>query len=278
MFYQYPALYVCAMKSGIIAALSIVICVLVGFTSLTGVMNPDFYQKETLNWQAQSFGQDVINLCLVIPVLLSTSLLVLANRHYAKLLWAGALLYLIYTYVIYCFNVHFNVFFIEYCIILSLCFYLILYFFYTQASSPTPVIGSFPLINIIGKYFIVLSLLFYFLWLSEIIPAVRTNAVPKTIVEVGLFTNPVHVIDLAVLLPGVFITGILLLKQKKLGYILAPVLLTFFVLMDCTIAALTFIMNKRGIEANRSVIAIMAVFAVFSVVLLVLSKRKLKLV
>src|SRR6185295_1303389 len=90
-------------------------------------------------------------------------------------------------------------------------------------------------LKLTGIYFIALSAVFYFLWLSEIVPAVINNKVPSSLIEVGLFTNPVHVIDISIFLPGMFITGILVLREKPLGYLLAPALLSFFILMDITI-------------------------------------------
>ena len=40
------------------------------------------------------------------------------------------------------------------------------------------------------------------LWLSELIPASLSGEVPKSVTDAGLWVNPIHVLDLAVLLPG----------------------------------------------------------------------------
>jgi uncharacterized membrane protein (DUF485 family) len=78
----------------------------------------------------------------------------------------------------------------------------------------------------------------------------------------------VQVLDLAIFLPAIFITGISLLRKKTLGNILTPVLLTFFILMDITIAFLVMIMKQKGIEADVSVAVVMAVLALLSAILL----------
>jgi len=58
--------------------------------------------------------------------------------------------------------------------------------------------------------------------MAEIVPALIYNTIPNSVVETGLITNAVHVIDLSIVLPGIFITGISLLLGKSSGFILAP--------------------------------------------------------
>ncbi len=126
-----------------------------------------------------------------------------------------------------------------------------------------------------GIYFILLSLLFYFLWLSEIVPAVRAGENPKSLKDTGLATNVVQVLDLSVFLPGILITGILLLRRKTAGFLIAPALLMFFVLMDITIGVLVLIMKQRGLEGSYLLSGVMGVLALFSLFLLLVWIRKI---
>lgn len=263
-------------RDKIILALSLIIGILIAVTSFFGAFSGNFYFKETENWQAQSVGQDYINLFVVI-FLVVTALMVYNKNTYGILLWAGAILYLIYTYLIYCFDIHFNIFFVAYCMILGLCFYSLLYFFYSQIGIVTLEIRNYKIVKVTAFYFLTISILFYCLWLMEIVPSIINNRTPDSLTEAGLVTNPVHVIDLSVVLPGIFITGLLLLKENKLGFLLAPIILTFFILMDITIGALTIVMAQRGIETNKAVTVIMAVLAMFSAVILILNARNVKL-
>src|ERR1700740_3180814 len=146
--------------------------------------------------------------------------------------------YFLYTYLIYCFNIHFNNLFLFYCAILGLSFYSFFYYFYITVAKPVIEITNPTLKKITGIYLLFTSCLFYFLWLSEIVPAIETNATPKSIKEAGLFSNPVQIIDLSILLPGVLATGILLLFNRKIAFHFTPILLTFFILMDLTICLL----------------------------------------
>jgi len=258
------------MRNRIILLLSLPLSALIIIASCIGLLTPEFYSAETANWQAQSIGQDFVDLFLVVPCLLISSILAFRNSRNAKMIWGGVVLYITYTFVIYCFAVHFNSLFIVYCLCLGLSFYSLVYFLFTlnterkKASFEKKTVFRF-----IGFYFIIISVVFYFMWLSEIIPAIVQSTIPKTVAEAGLFTNAVHVIDLSVVLPAIFITGILLLKRKPLGIFLTPVLLTFFVLMDITIGALVVIMRTKGLDAELSVTMIMAMLVLISVVLLV---------
>lgn len=257
-------------RGKIILSLSILLTIMVAFVSCVGIFVPDFYARETLNWQVQSTGQDMIDLFLIVPVLLITSFLAYRKNNTATLLWAGTVLYILYTFVIYCFDVHFNRLFIIYCFTLGLSFYSLLWFLYSKVKGPVvKEINKVSINRITAIYFLILPILFYFLWLSEIIPAVASNSVPKNLTDAGLFTNPVHVIDLAVFLPGIFIVGLLILQRKPLGRLFAVVLLTFFILMDITIGWLAFMMKQKGLSADLSVTIIMTVLALLSLGILI---------
>lgn len=246
--------------------LSFSIALLIIISGSISIFTPEFYYKESFNWQVQSIGQDLINIILIAPLLSIISSLIKEKVSTNYWAWAGINLYLIYTYTIYCFSVHFNSLFIIYCIILGLSFYSVLYFIYTCIH--VKVIHTVSL-KITGIYFISIGLLFYFLWLSDILPAIINNNVPQTLTESGLTTNPVHAIDLSVFLPGLFITGYLILKKNNIGYILAVPLLVFTILMDVTIVLLIIIMKYNGLPGEIFIIIVMGMFAIFSGILLI---------
>jgi hypothetical protein len=118
---------------------------------------------------------------------------------------------------------------------------------------------------------------FYILWLLDIVPSMLNNTIPKKLAEVGLFTNPVQVIDLSIFLPRVFITGVLLLKNNSIGHLLTPIILVFFILMDLTIAVLTIAMVKGGVGSSYSIAIIMSLLAIFSSVLFIQNNKEIKI-
>ncbi|HTJ51451.1 MAG TPA: hypothetical protein VL443_18455, partial [Cyclobacteriaceae bacterium] len=217
--------------------LSTVIVLLILITSGTGILTPDFYSAETLNWRSQSIGQDIINIGIVVPVLILCIILNVRRNKYAGMMMAGIHLYLVYTFAIYCFDVHFNKMFLVYCVVLGLSFYAIAYFMYYKVKSSTDLIwGNALAIRVTAFYFIFIASIFTLLWLSRILPSIVISQTPDELKETGLLTNPVHILDLSIILPAFLITGILILKKHNLGYLLAPVLLMFALLMDLTIA------------------------------------------
>jgi len=261
------------MKGGqsdsLVLLLPATLAVLIAGVSLVGILTPGFYATETLNWQVQSIGQDIVDLVLIAPILLVTTLISIKTRETGVPLVSGVFIYIIYTFVIYCFDVHFNILFVLYCAILGLAFFSFLYFIYKQLQDQRPrKIESAVVRKLIGIYFIVIAVLFYVLWLSDLIPSILSNSTPAVIVEAGLPTNPVHVIDLSIFLPGIFMTGILLMKNHTLGLLLTPAMLVFFILMNLTIGVLSFMMEQKGLNGSLALTITMGILALLSFVLL----------
>ena len=260
-----------------IVSLSLTLVTLISFASIVAITTTGFYNKETVNWQIQALAQDYFDLLVVVPLLLIAVVFILRENKIGKWLWGGITLYLIYTFVIYCFDTHFNSLFIVYCSILGISFYSLVIFSF-QEFSGTQLRDKKPLpsMKVLGIYFIATSLLFAFLWLSEDVPAVMHNRLPASVVEAGLPTNPVHVLDLAILLPGIFFTGILVLRRKRTGWVLTPLLLVFFVLMSLSIAGIICAMIFKGLESSSTVAFVMFFLAVFSTILLIWHAKKLQ--
>ena len=258
--------------------LTVILAALVSTVSTIGWITPDFYSRETPNWQTQAEGQDIADLFLAVPVLLIAAVMVARNRPKAFLVWGGTVLYLLYTFLIYAFAVHFNGLFWVYCLVLGLTFYAALFFFYcllqisvSQTDSPS-FVAKFT-----GIYLMVIAVLFYLLWLSDVIPHALNHTIPPTLKETSLPVNPVQVIDLAVFLPGLFGVGFLLWQRKSWGFVLAPVFLSFCVLMDLTIAGLALLMQYRGLGSDSLVTVLMGVLALISFVLLLIHLKRLTL-
>jgi len=260
----------------IILWLSLPLAVLVTIASVIGLTTAGFYSAETLNWQAQSVGQDIVDLFLIIPALLISSYYAYRRHNGALLVWAGIIAFLVYTFTIYCFAVHFNALFIVYCLTLGLSFYAMAWFLLTILKNDLPgILFKKVPYRLTALYLVIIAIVFYVLWLAEIIPAILNQEVPPSIKEAGLFTNTVHVIDLSVFLPGVLITAIFLLRKKITGFIMAPVLLSFFVWMNLSIGGLVIYMKKAGVEQEYTVAVIMGVLALLSAGLLVVYIKRI---
>lgn len=141
-------------------------------TALAGIFIPGTYYKETANWALQSMGQDLVDLFLIVPLMIASSILAFKKNRLGFIVWGGINLYLIYTYVIYSFDIHFNRLFLAYCTVLGLSFYSFIYFIYLSVKKQiTYATVNKTSIRIIAGYFLIIAYMFFFLWLSKIIPA-----------------------------------------------------------------------------------------------------------
>jgi len=257
--------------------LSVPLAILTAIVSYAGIFIESTYSKETSSYAAQGIGQDFVNLFIVVPALVLASFFACRKNKLGLMIWSGAIFYLAYSYTIYSFGLHFNQLFIVYCLILGLSFYALVYFLITSLKENVSEWFAKKISTIsTGIFLIVIAILFYFIWFSEIIPSIVTNTIPKSITESGLLINPVHVLDIAICLPALIITGIALIKRKDIGMLLAPTMMIFCILMAVAIAVMVLVMKSRGMEADFNLTAIFGIIAIISTLFLIQFLRKLK--
>ncbi|MDX5151540.1 MAG: hypothetical protein R3188_03605, partial [Acidiferrobacterales bacterium] len=119
-----------------------------------------------------------------------------------------------------------------------------------------------------GIFFIIIAVLFYLLWLKDVVPAIYNHSVPASVADNDLLVNPVHVLDLAVALPGLVVTAILLFKKNPLGYLFAPIYLVFTILLALALIAMVVAVKQKGLSEDISVAGIFVVLAAISAVFL----------
>src|SRR5436305_5439494 len=256
--------------------LSVIDALLVLLASASGIFLKNIYARETPSWAVQGIGQDIVNLVAALALLIAAYLV---NKGSVKafLVWSGVLLYLIYAYVIYAFDVHFNRLFLVYVAILGLSFYALigsvihlhLDQFQTSFAANTKA-------RAVSVFLLVLGILFYLLWFSEEIPALLTGQIPPSVTTANVPSNPVHVLDLGLYLPAMIITAVLLWRRKLVGYLLVGPLLVFSILTGTAILAIFLVMSTREMPTSIAVEAFFAIIIVVSLVLSVLYVREVK--
>lgn len=246
---------------------SFIIAVLVSVACTGGIMLPVIYYKESVSWATQGIGQDIVTLGLVVPVLLFSALY-LGRSLRAILIWMGVMIYLIYSYLLYAFYIHFGVMFPVYVAILGLSFYTLLAGIGRIDRSKLP--RSFVGVKTtpVAAFLCLFALLFSALWITDIAQSLLSGMAPESVMEADLPVNPVHVLDLSLLLPGMLLTGIMLWKRKPLGFLFAAAMLTFSVLMGSAIISMQFLLENKSISEASPIGTIMGISVIISLYLL----------
>lgn len=236
-----------------------------------GAFDAATYERDAASMAAQGAGQDLVNLVFVVPLLVFTLIFMLRNSRIASLIYGGTVFYILYSFFIYAFGLNFNKFFLLYCLILGSSLYLfILVILELNRMDVQNWFSEKVPTRLTGVYLLLISALFYMLWLKDIIPAVLKNTIPRNVSDYNLLVNPVHVLDLSIALPGLVLTAVLLMKKRRLGYILAPILLVFIIILTVALAGMVMMTNARGITEDMPTAVIFIVLAVISIVILYL--------
>lgn len=259
----------------ILIVLTPILAVALAVVSVAGAFFESVYARETASMAAQGIGQDLVNLFIVAPLLIISFWLMKKGNRTGTLIYGGTVFYILYSFVIYSLGVHFNRLFLLYCLVLGLSVYSFIIFFYGLKEVRSWFGKGVPA-RATGIFLIIVAVVFYFVWLRDVLPAIIDNTIPKSVSDYNLLVNPVHVIDMAFALPGLIISGILLMKKHSLGYVFTPLSLVFIILMALALAAMGVIMNVKGINEDLSIVMIFLVISFISTGFLIAFLRKLK--
>ena len=245
---------------------SVPIVILMITCSSIGIWYQELYSKETVGWLSQVIGQDISNLFFISPILIASALLAAKGNRIAKIIWIGTMITNVYSYVIYSFSLHFNFLFHVYCFILALSIFSALNFFINNINVDfSNWFTEKALTKTLGIFLFIIGLMFTFLWLSDSLPAVLTNTVPESITKDHLLINPVQALDFSFYLPLMFISSVMVIKKKVLGYLLAPMMMVFAIITNVNIISLTVVTMQKTLSNN---IPMIIAFSILTVIFL----------
>jgi len=255
--------------------LTILLSISLAVISGVGAFLPETYARDSPSMAAQGAGQDMVDFFLVVPLLLITFFYASKGSRQGLLLFGGVLAYIMYSYVIYAFGVHFNRFFLLYCSTLGLSLYAFIIFMrgvrhlemdrWFQRAPEKPV----------SIFLVLVALVFYGLWFSTVLPATFGDSIPQEISDNDFLVNPIHVIDLAFALPALLIGAVQIWKKRSLGYLIASLALVFMVLLTIALAAMMVMLVIRGISEDYTVALIFGIVCIIAVGLLILLFRNM---
>lgn len=252
------------------------IAILLAIAAVGGVFIKGLY-RDLPAFAAQGQGQDLVSLVIVLPTLIVSAVLARRGSPHARLIWLGVLVYLVYSYVIAAFVVKFNPLFLVYVALLGCSLYGLIVGLVSLDKNEIKASFSEKTPNkVVSIYLAVLAILFYFLWLSEIVPALITGNIPQSILANGTPTNAVHVLDMAWILPAFGITAVSLWRKQSLGYTLAGAMLSYIVLLILAILSMVVFMVWSNQSVSLPQVAIFGVILSISLGMLIWYLKGLK--
>lgn len=202
------------------------------------------YRDMTTNVALQGIAQDYITLFLAIPTLLISFYFSLKQSLKAQLIFSGALLYFLLTYMFYIGIALYNEMFLVasftlFCSFFAFILQLIQFDFKkvkTQFNSKNNIRGA-------SVFLIFISSMMTLLWLSIIIPPLLDGSFyPKELQHYS--TLIVQGYDFGIFLPLAFISGVLGLQKNPFAYVLVPTYLVFLIiLMSALVSKILFMMQ-----------------------------------
>lgn len=228
--------------------LSLAATILAAAASAAGIFLPATYARETAAWATQGAGQDIATLFCIFPAMLIALHFAFRGSARATSVALGLLIYLVYSYTLYAFFIHFGPWFLIYVAVLGLSTYALFgSVIHMDLDEAVRRLRGNPKAGLASIVLLILGLLFAFQWLSEIVPSLLSATTPKGITEIGVPVNPIHVLDLAFILPGMIVTALSVRKRRPLGLLFAAPLLTFSAAIGIAILCMFATEHTRGV-------------------------------
>ncbi|MCI0399316.1 MAG: hypothetical protein L0322_30880, partial [Chloroflexi bacterium] len=228
------------------------------FTSLRGetvmINGRGLYYYDTVNSTAQMQAADLVTLVMGVPLLAVSGWLALHGSFRGQLLLAGTLGYFLYTYMSMSFNTAYNQLFLVYVALfsLSLVAFILAMMSIDLASLPQRFSTRLPRRGIAGVLFAAGGFLLL-AWLGLIGPPLLQNQPPAGLESTT--TLVIQAMDLGLIVPLSFLSGILLLRRSPWGYLLASVAVMKFMTMGVCVSAMGINQALAGVAVSPMLVA-----------------------
>ncbi len=223
------------------------------FTSLRGeqveIYGRGLYRYDSISYVAQAVAQDVVTLFLGIPLLITGMIWANKGSLRGQLLLTGTLGYFLYTYTSYSFLSAYNLLFLLYVALFSLC----LFAFILAMKDLNPetiannVSSKFPRKGI-AIFLMLLAGFLLLAWTGRIVPGLIDGTPP-----IGLesyTTLVIQALDLGIIVPTSGLAAILLWQARPWGYALSVVVLIKGLTMGAALIAMIINQILAGVSVS----------------------------
>lgn len=238
------------------------------------------YRYDTLFMAATNRGNDLIVLLLAIPLLVYSTLLYWRGSLRGGLLLLGTLVCFFYLYFSYAFGIAFNPLFLIYVALYSASLFAFVLLFtsidrqllvkHLAPDLPYRAIALFMFVSGLATLAIWLQLLWHDLALNQLSALI------------GVYSTKItDALDFGLITPATFIAGVLILRRKPLGYLIAFALLILEVILTPLLVAQTISQLLVGITFTPAEIigpimgfAVLGLFALWVMIILLRKMRE----
>ncbi len=240
------------------------------FTTLRGqnvqIYGHGLYRYDTVLIAVGYRVGDAVTLIWAMPLLALSTWLYWRGSLRGRLVLAGTLAYFVYTYGSIAFGAAYNNLFPVYLALFSssLCATLLALMTIDINRLPNGVSARLPRRGI-GIFLVVSGAILLIIWLVlSIIPALVAGIAPP---EVASYTTVItFVVDMAVVAPALIAAGALILRRAAMGYLLAPVMLTFTVSLGISITVFGIAQYIFGLVTSGQFLGFVIPFTILTLV------------
>jgi len=232
------------------------------------------YYWDTVSSAAQMQANDLVALILGLPLLAVSYWLARRGSLRGRLLLAGTLGFILYTYMTMMVGAHYNALFLVYVALfsLSLFAFVLVMMTFDLDHLPEHFSENLPRGWIAGLLFFAAAFL-SLAWLGRILPSIvpfspwekaGVRGIPALDNTTSMF---IQAMDLGVIVPVCLLAGILLLRRQPWGYLLASVGLTKFLTLGIAVSLMGLNMARVGVPVGMVEVVIFSAMALAGVVM-----------
>jgi hypothetical protein len=223
------------------------------------------YRNDT-SLRATTFrGTDAVTLFICVPALLMALLWYRRGSLRGGLLLTSMLAYFLYNSTSLAFAAAYNDILLIYIASLSLSFFALVTSFQFMDLNTLQERTSPRLPRIWIAVFLFIAGVSLLVWLMDIVGSLLSHSMPVT---VGPYTTEVtYILDLGILLPTIYLAGILVLRRNPWGTLLASILITVNVTIGLVVASQSIVQALDGIIlTSAQYAAYVAPFVILSLI------------
>ena len=233
------------------------------------------YKNDSISGVAQVKASDFVTLFMGIPLLMGSLYFANKGSFSGKLMLTGTLGYFLYTYMSYTFLLTYNPLFIVYVAIMSASLYAFITSFMSFEIEKVPGMFNEKLpTKFLGGFQLFVGFAIGLMWLGKIAPSILKGAIPLGLENYT--TLVIQGMDLGIIVPAAFLSGVLIIKRKPFGYLLSSVIIIKGVTMLTCISAMIINMVLKSVVMSLSEILVFPVLNLFAIICLIILFKNIK--